>query len=194
MVESLCRPPETITTLLIGYILNVLSRSVMSDSEIPWTIFRQTPLSMGFPRQEYWSGLPCSPPGDLSDPGMEPTSPVVSCTAGGFFICWASGKPILQYKIKSLKKIKIKKKSGSISHWVSFICKALEILLCGTCQFPLKDCCLLLRQRQSRGPVLHPKLPTGEKLGISHAPSKVETHYPAGKSFDILPSKVLSKN
>ena len=61
MVESLCRPPETITTLLIGYILNVLSRSVMSDSEIPWTIFRQTPLSMGFPRQEYWSGLPFPP-------------------------------------------------------------------------------------------------------------------------------------
>ena len=53
MVESLCRPPETITTLLIGYMLNVLSRSVMSDSEIPWTIFCQTPLSMGFPRQEY---------------------------------------------------------------------------------------------------------------------------------------------
>ena len=33
-------------------------------------------LSMGFPRQEYWSGLPFPPPGDLSDPGIEPVSPV----------------------------------------------------------------------------------------------------------------------
>ena len=32
---------------------------------IPWTVAHQAPLSMGFPRQEYWSGLPCSPPGDL---------------------------------------------------------------------------------------------------------------------------------
>ena len=35
----------------------------------------QAPLSMGFPRQEYWSGLPFPPPGDLPDPGMEPESP-----------------------------------------------------------------------------------------------------------------------
>ena len=37
----------------------------------PWTVARQAPLSMGFSRQEYWSGLPCSPPGDLPDPGIE---------------------------------------------------------------------------------------------------------------------------
>ena len=37
----------------------------------------QAPLSMGFPRQEYWSGLPCSPPGDLPDPGIEPGSPAL---------------------------------------------------------------------------------------------------------------------
>ena len=41
-----------------------------------WTIAHQAPLSMGFPRQEYWSGLPCPPPGDLPHPGMETTSPV----------------------------------------------------------------------------------------------------------------------
>ena len=35
------------------------------------------PLSMGFPRQEYWSGLPCPPPGDLPDPGVEPRSPAL---------------------------------------------------------------------------------------------------------------------
>ena len=42
---------------------------------IPWTVARQAPLSMGFSRQEYWSGLPFSPPGDLPDLGVEPTSP-----------------------------------------------------------------------------------------------------------------------
>ena len=40
----------------------------------PWTVALQAPLSMGFTRQEYWSGLPCSPPGALPDPGIEPSS------------------------------------------------------------------------------------------------------------------------
>ena len=42
----------------------------------PWTVVHQAPLSMGFSRQEHWSGLPCPPPGDLPDPGTEPASPV----------------------------------------------------------------------------------------------------------------------
>ena len=45
-----------------------------------WTVASQAPLSMGFPRQEYWSGLPFPPPGNLHNPGIEPLSP-----AGGFF-------------------------------------------------------------------------------------------------------------
>ena len=40
----------------------------------PWTAARQAPLSMGFSRQEYWSGLLCPPPGDFPDPGTEPKS------------------------------------------------------------------------------------------------------------------------
>ena len=40
----------------------------------PWTVTHQTPLSMGFSRQEYWNGLPCLPPGDLPEPGIEPES------------------------------------------------------------------------------------------------------------------------
>ena len=51
--------------------------SVVSDSATPWTVARQSPLSMGFSRQEYWSGLPWPPPGDLPDPGIEPWSPVL---------------------------------------------------------------------------------------------------------------------
>ena len=43
----------------------------------PWTAAHQTPLSMGFPKQEYWSGLPFPSPGDLPDPGIEPRSPTL---------------------------------------------------------------------------------------------------------------------
>ena len=41
---------------------------------IPWTVARQAPLSMGFSRQEYWSGLPFPPPGDLPDTGIKSVS------------------------------------------------------------------------------------------------------------------------
>ena len=50
-----------------------------------WTIAHQAPLSMGFSRQEYWSGLPCPPSGDLPDPGNEPMSLMSPALAGGFF-------------------------------------------------------------------------------------------------------------
>ena len=50
-----------------------------------WIIVRQAPLSTVFSRQEYWSGLSCSPPGDLPDPGMEPKSHTSPALAGGFF-------------------------------------------------------------------------------------------------------------
>ena len=49
---------------------------------MPWTVACQTPLPMGFPRQEYWNGLPFLPPGDFPDPGIEPASPAL---VGRFF-------------------------------------------------------------------------------------------------------------
>ena len=56
----------------------MLSRSVMSNSFMsPRNVDCQAPLSMGFPRQEYWSGLPVPPPGDLPDTGIKPTSPAL---------------------------------------------------------------------------------------------------------------------
>ena len=45
--------------------------------ETPWTVAYQALLSLGFPRQEYWSGLPFPPTGDLPDPGIEPGSPAL---------------------------------------------------------------------------------------------------------------------
>ena len=47
----------------------------------PWTIAYQAPLSMGFSRLEYWSGLPFPSPGDLPDPGIEPRSPILEADA-----------------------------------------------------------------------------------------------------------------
>ena len=62
-----------------------VSCSVMSDSAIPWTVAHQAPLSLEFSRQEYWSGLPFPPPGDLPDPGIELESLMSSALAGRFF-------------------------------------------------------------------------------------------------------------
>ena len=50
-----------------------------------WTVAHQASLSMGFSRQEHWSGLPFPTPGDLPDPGIEPTSPVALALSGRFF-------------------------------------------------------------------------------------------------------------
>ena len=58
---------------------------VTSDSVTPWTVACQAPLSMGFSRQEYWSGLPCLPPGDLPDPGIELVSLMSPVLADRFF-------------------------------------------------------------------------------------------------------------
>ena len=51
----------------------------------PWTVTLHAPLSVGFSRKDYWSGLPCPPPGTLPDPGIEPTSLMSPVLAGGFF-------------------------------------------------------------------------------------------------------------
>ena len=57
----------------------------------PWTVAHQAPLSMGFSRQEYWSGLPFPSPGDLPDPGIEPRCPEL---ASGFSTTEPPGKPL----------------------------------------------------------------------------------------------------
>ena len=67
----------------------------MSDSfATPWTVACQIPLSMGFPRQEYWSGLPFPSLVDLPNPRMEPMS---SALVGRFFTTELPGKPHWEY-------------------------------------------------------------------------------------------------
>ena len=72
------------------------SCSVVSDSVTPWTVARQAPLSMGFPSQKYWNGLPFPSPGNLPNPGIEATSLVSPALAGGFFTTAPPVKPEFQ--------------------------------------------------------------------------------------------------
>ena len=60
-----------------------------------WTVARQAPLSMEFSRQEYQSGLPCSPPGHLSDPGIKPMFLTVSCIGRWVLLSAAQEAPCL---------------------------------------------------------------------------------------------------
>ena len=74
--------------------------------ETLWTVALQAPLSMGFSRLEYWSGLPCPPPGDLPDPGIEPKSPA---SAGGFFATSATWE--------ALDTLLCAKWASQVAHW-----------------------------------------------------------------------------
>ena len=77
----------------IYYMLSLLfSLSVMSDSFVtPWTVAHKAPLSVGFPRQEFWSELSFLPPRDLSGSGINPLYPAL---ASGFFTTEPPGKPL----------------------------------------------------------------------------------------------------
>ena len=68
-----------------------------------WTVAYQAPLSMGFSRQEYWSGLPFPPPVCLPSTGIEPTSLAFPALAGGFFTTAPCGKP--KYVVSSVQSL-----------------------------------------------------------------------------------------
>ena len=76
---------EDICTLLFSSCFGFVQLFVTS-----WTVTFQAPLSTGFSRQEHWSGLPFLSPGDLPDPGIEPTFPAL---AGRLFTTQPPGKP-----------------------------------------------------------------------------------------------------
>ena len=71
----------------------LFSCSVVSDAAILWTVALQAPLSMGFSRQDYWSGLQFPPPGNLPDPGTEPVSPVFPALQAYSLPAETSGRP-----------------------------------------------------------------------------------------------------
>ena len=73
------------------FLLSFSCQVITNSFATPWTVTYQAPLSMGFPRQDYWSGLPCPSPRDLPDPGTEAASPALP---GVFFTTEPPGKPI----------------------------------------------------------------------------------------------------
>ena len=86
---------QTFSTLLTALIqsnkhLLILMLSHVQLVPTPWTVACQAPLSMGFSRQEYWSGLPFLPSEDLPDPGIEPRSPALQADS---LLTELQGKP-----------------------------------------------------------------------------------------------------
>ena len=79
-------------TLKVGNLSPAWSLSCVWLFATLWTVARQAPLFLGFPRQEYWSGVPFPSPGDLPDPGIEPTSPPL---AGGLF----TAEPLVKHSL-----------------------------------------------------------------------------------------------
>ena len=69
--------------IIIRFVVNLPSQVRLFET--PWTVALQVPLFMGFSRQEYWSGLPCPPPGDLPSSGIKLAFLLSPALAGGFF-------------------------------------------------------------------------------------------------------------
>ena len=90
-LHSACIPSWMVVLLCLSLLLFLFSSSVVFDTfETLWTVAHQAPLSMGFSKQEYWSGLPFPSLGDLPGPGIEPVSPALTSM---FFTTESPGKP-----------------------------------------------------------------------------------------------------
>ena len=77
-------PNESFKYIFAQYVKHCMQVKSLSRVRLfatPWTVAHQAPQSMGFSRQEYWSGLPFPSPGDLPDPGIEPRSPALQVDA-----------------------------------------------------------------------------------------------------------------
>ena len=81
----LWKNPNFLANPIYSYHFLLSHFSCVQLSVILWTVACQAPLSMGFSRQEYWSGLPCPPPGDLLDQGIKPASLTSLALTGRFF-------------------------------------------------------------------------------------------------------------
>ena len=71
-----------------------IPNSLSNSFATPWTVACQAPLSMGFSRQEYWSGLPLPSPGELPDPGIKPKSPALQADS---FTIWATREALAMF-------------------------------------------------------------------------------------------------
>ena len=80
----------------------LLSHFSLPDCETLWTVDCQALLSMGFSREENWSGLPCPPPGDLSDLEIQPASPRSPASTEGSLPLAPPGKPAKDTSLQAL--------------------------------------------------------------------------------------------
>ena len=103
----MCSPLITRNSLLL-----LLSLYHVRLFVTPWTVASQAPLSMGFPRQKYWSGLPFPSPGDLPNPGIKPVS---TALAGRFFTTELPRKP----GNSIIKLLKLEKAKKQVLLWAS---------------------------------------------------------------------------
>ena len=104
----------------------------------PWTLVRQTPLSMEFSRQEYWHGLPCPSPGNLPNPGIELRSPVLQADS---LLCEPTGSTsyviremqikTMRYHFTSIRMAKIQRLTppNSVRMWRNSNCHTLMVVL-----------------------------------------------------------------
>ena len=81
----------------------------------PWTVARQAPLSMGLPREEYWSGLPFPTPAQLPDPEIEPKSLMSPALAGGCCTTSATSRPNTMMVMFSLPTCALRKEVDALT-------------------------------------------------------------------------------
>ena len=95
-------------------------------SATPWTVARQAPLSMEFSRQGRWSGLPCPPPGDLTNPGIKPVSLVSPALAGVFFTTVPPGKSQLTLYLNQMNESYQLRENRYIGVWLYCVTESLR--------------------------------------------------------------------
>ena len=119
---------------ILNYIIYVQSHfSCVQLFAALWTVARKSPLSVGFSRQEYWTGLSCPPPGGLPDPGIEPVSLMSPTLGGRFFIISAAWKACIIYKLNRMKLLAFDKNYSlcglSIIFWLWMAYEETTIIL-----------------------------------------------------------------
>ena len=94
-----------------------------------WTVACQSPLSMGFSRQEYQTGLPCSLPGDLPDPGIKPVSLTSLALADGFFTTsatWEAQNRYTYFQLFSIQSVSNLKFKSPVKIKIAYLCIKLN--------------------------------------------------------------------
>ena len=122
---GLCWIPGWGTKEPCAVIVAVQSLNHVQLFATPWTVARRAPLSMGFSRQEYWSGLPCPSPRDLPDPGVKSASPTLHVDSLPTELPWKSTFIKLNWQIfKKKKSLVLSLLVGEIKPTSSFLCFA----------------------------------------------------------------------